>query len=274
MASLKNGIVRAFASTCICLFIFISRVNAQFDYDLYIGTIDGSPFIVYACDTVDIPVFVSGPPIGSGTIPLLSLNQYISERLGGNFYLGNDYTFSGPQYLDQISRQNLTFDPSIWGEDTFHLADFTMVVSCDSVNTGYPVDALFTLGVIFADSQGYYIISPSLHISPLLIIGPNAAEGSIVSPDQFILNDPYPNPFNSSITIKFSLPAPADIRLSFYDISGREIRKFEFPNCRSGDKAIVWDGKDDKGNIVSSGTYFYRVNYGESSQSSRVTLVK
>jgi|WetSurMetagenome_2_1015567.scaffolds.fasta_scaffold290837_1 hypothetical protein len=258
----------------ISLLLISPTAFSQDEYHVYFGNIDESPYPVPAHDTVDIPVYVSGARIGSGTITLYAWNLYISERLGGYFYLGGDYNFAIPQYYEVYSRQSLNFSPSFWEEGIFRLADFTMVMDADSSYYGEVVDALEAPTVVFGDTMGYFIIFPLVHISPLLILGMDAAEEPISQPGNFDLFSAYPNPFNSYTTIRFTLTEVSDVAIEVYDIAGRQVRSLNIPGCRAGENHTTWDGRDNGGDPVSSGTYIYRLTAGKLSNFSRVTLIK
>lgn len=79
-------------------------------------------------------------------------------------------------------------------------------------------------------------------------------------PDQYTLLGNYPNPFNPSTTISYSLPYLSSVELIIYDIMGREIKSFNISSQAAGYNKLVWDGKNQYGNSVTSGVYFYRVN--------------
>jgi hypothetical protein len=91
-------------------------------------------------------------------------------------------------------------------------------------------------------------------------------------PQQMELSS-YPNPFNSSTTITISNLKGGDIRLSIYNIQGREIRIFKGVSM-GGDKKVVWDATDASGKKVSSGLYFARASTPRQSQSIRLTYLK
>lgn len=80
------------------------------------------------------------------------------------------------------------------------------------------------------------------------------------TPAAFDLAQNYPNPFNPSTMISFSLPAAALVRLSVYDVLGREITTLAAGQCPAGRTSVTWDGKDASGNSVASGVYFYRID--------------
>lgn len=68
----------------------------------------------------------------------------------------------------------------------------------------------------------------------------------------------YPNPFNPSTTISYTIPYVSNVEISIYDIMGREIKSFTTYQQAKGSHKVVWDGTNSSGNRVSSGIYFYR----------------
>ena len=92
----------------------------------------------------------------------------------------------------------------------------------------------------------------------------------------YALGQNYPNPFNPDTRIDFVLPEDSDVRLSVYDLLGREVRTLA-QGPYAGSSAIpyqtVWDGNDASGTRVASGVYFYRLTARGVSGTS-TTLVK
>ncbi len=72
----------------------------------------------------------------------------------------------------------------------------------------------------------------------------------------FILLESYPNPFNQSTTISYTLTTDEQIEIKIYNIQGQLVKRFDCGKKSSGKHTVYWDGKDDKNNNVSTGTYF------------------
>ncbi|MCP4582068.1 MAG: T9SS type A sorting domain-containing protein [candidate division Zixibacteria bacterium] len=93
-------------------------------------------------------------------------------------------------------------------------------------------------------------------------------------PSEFRLSQNYPNPFNAGTSIEYSIKTESHVVLVVYDILGQEIatlvNKFQTP----GHHNITWDGRDNSGNILASGMYFYRITTNGSSKSKRMVLLK
>ena len=84
----------------------------------------------------------------------------------------------------------------------------------------------------------------------------------------------YPNPFNPSTTIRYSLPARSRVRLSVYDVAGREVAVIEDGVRAAGPHVVQWDGTDHKGLPPSTGVYFVRLDAGGETRMSKVTRMK
>ena len=93
-------------------------------------------------------------------------------------------------------------------------------------------------------------------------------------PDNFVLSQNYPNPFNPSTSIQLSLPARTSVKLSVYDILGREVVVLVDGELSAGSYAVEWDGKDKTGSTVTSGVYLYKLETDKFSESKKMILMK
>jgi|GEM_PF-2393684 len=90
-----------------------------------------------------------------------------------------------------------------------------------------------------------------------------------LSPLTFDLLPCYPNPFNASTTIPFTISAPGEVNLVVYDALGREIQALGIGHWASGNHSVVWNAGG-----YASGVYMVRLSNGESSQTMKLMLVK
>lgn len=85
----------------------------------------------------------------------------------------------------------------------------------------------------------------------------------------------YPNPFNPQTTIAFDLPTQGMVTLRVFDLAGRLVRVIVGGEQYSpGRHEVIWNGRDDTGRPVASGTFFCRLESGSFSETKRVALVK
>lgn len=75
----------------------------------------------------------------------------------------------------------------------------------------------------------------------------------------YALAQNYPNPFSTQTTINFQLPQPSMVSLRIYNVTGQLIRTFIDRPLDTGNHSIIWSGKTDEGQSVSSGIYFYEL---------------
>jgi len=84
----------------------------------------------------------------------------------------------------------------------------------------------------------------------------------------------YPNPFNPSTTIRYAVPSASHVTVSVYDTWGRSVRTLAEGYHEEGEYSVVWDGRDQRGEQVSSGVYLCRVVGPQVSSTIRMTLVR
>ena len=70
----------------------------------------------------------------------------------------------------------------------------------------------------------------------------------------------YPNPFNPTTTINFSIQNDSKIELTIYNIRGQKVKQLVSNQLSAGQHSVVWNGVDDKSKPVSSGVYLYKLN--------------
>ncbi len=92
--------------------------------------------------------------------------------------------------------------------------------------------------------------------------------------NDFILVNAYPNPFNPSTIIDFSLFENENVSLSIYDINGKEINKILEKYLLKNTYKVEWNGRDYNGNYVPSGIYLVNLTTNSGVYSRKVTLIK
>ncbi|MBL7959178.1 choice-of-anchor D domain-containing protein, partial [bacterium] len=93
-------------------------------------------------------------------------------------------------------------------------------------------------------------------------------------PTRIELVQNYPNPFNPSTTIKFGLPDEGKIKLVIYNVLGQKVRELINESREAGFHTVIWNGKNDMGQQVSSGLYIYRLETLKGVQSKKMLLIK
>ena len=93
-------------------------------------------------------------------------------------------------------------------------------------------------------------------------------------PEKFSLYQNYPNPFNPNTTIRYDIVNSTHVSLFVYDITGKLVRTIVNEVQATGERAIVWDGRNDNGETMGSGIYFYELTAGELKETKKMILVK
>jgi hypothetical protein len=122
-------------------------------------------------------------------------------------------------------------------------------------NTGTDDEMLFDgmMHMYYQPGDELIDIESIINSDPLLGVNENKLNNSIVSCFAF------PNPFNSSVSLRYSLTQSANVSVDITDLLGRKIVSFELGSKAGGDHLWDWDGKDANGNKSSSGIYFYKI---------------
>ncbi len=98
---------------------------------------------------------------------------------------------------------------------------------------------------------------------------PVGVEEKIETPQQFVLYQNYPNPFNPRTTIAFDLPSSGEVKLMVYDLMGREVLTLLHEFRNAGHHQVELDATS-----LSSGAYFYRIEYDGQQQIKRLMVIK
>ncbi len=95
-----------------------------------------------------------------------------------------------------------------------------------------------------------------------------------VIPGGVTLSQNRPNPFNPVTTIAYGIPETGHVTIEVYNVSGRTIATLVDEDIEAGTHEVVWRGRNDDGESVGSGIYFYRIRSGESTSMKKMILLK
>ncbi|MFZ5980003.1 MAG: T9SS type A sorting domain-containing protein, partial [Candidatus Zixiibacteriota bacterium] len=93
-------------------------------------------------------------------------------------------------------------------------------------------------------------------------------------PTSFILHQNFPNPFNPTTTISFSLPTADDVNLEIFNLLGQKVTTLQSGRLPAGEHAYDWNATDDSGQNVATGVYFYRLKTSSFTQTRKMMLLK
>ena len=181
---------------------------------------------------------------------------------------------------------NISIDP-LFTESDYHLSDNSPCIDAgdpdslyydieDPANPGYalyPASGTITNDMGMDGGHGYH--------DEIIFVPGN--DNNTVSADNNITLSNYPNPFNPSTTISFSVPQTALFAtIEIYNIKGQKVKALEcvrqLPDAAAKElqhsKTVIWNGDDENMKPVSSGIYFARLKAGKTEASCKMLLLK
>ncbi|MFC1607682.1 FlgD immunoglobulin-like domain containing protein [Candidatus Latescibacterota bacterium] len=95
-----------------------------------------------------------------------------------------------------------------------------------------------------------------------------------LQPKEFSITGNYPNPFNPTTTIDFTIPDSGYACLNVFNVSGQKVRELVAGNLYAGKHSVTWDGRDQNGMSVSSGVYITRLMMRDKVTTGQMILIK
>lgn len=100
------------------------------------------------------------------------------------------------------------------------------------------------------------------------------APGGEALPSDFALMQNHPNPFNPETVIAYRLPERGRVTLEIYNLLGQKVRTLVRGIQSAGTHEARWDGTDDRGQPLSSGVYYYRLEFGDQSRVRKMVYLR
>ncbi len=147
-----------------------------------------------------------------------------------------------------------------WREETFDLTPYEGQSA--TFRFRFASDALET-------EEGWYIDDVSITSA-----GTGVSDSDASIPARFALKQNAPNPFNPMTTIAYSLPEAAHVIVRVYSVAGKVVATLKDGVEGAGQRSVVWDGTNDRGQSVGSGIYFCSMTAGEFSDRKMMVLLK
>ncbi len=195
---------------------------------------------------------LAGSPVNSEEIAssnaVLSWHLPVQPKEGQTFTVefANDEAFSNVKTIDKISN------------------NFVELNNLSSGEYFWRVRGVNSNGESFYSGTGNFTISGATGVENY----------ENIVPQKFEVYQNYPNPFNPNTVIKFGLPEAAFVSVKIYNMLGQEIKTLINSEKNAGTYNLQWNGHDNSGKKVSSGTYIYRVVSGNNIISKKMILLK
>ena len=122
--------------------------------------------------------------------------------------------------------------------------------------------------------EGITLVTPAAKEISYEFTDQSKTDGKGTLPQSYGLFQNFPNPFNATTQIRYALPEAAQVRLEVFNILGQKVKTLVNEFQTAGNKQVVWEGRNENGDVVSSGVYFYRINAGKYNQVMKMSLLK
>jgi hypothetical protein len=197
-----------------------------------------------------------------------------------------EWTVDAPHSDNCLIRVSKAADPAIndtsdWAFSVFELVNWLSVTPMSgdvTVGSRAALQVLFdSSGLSEGDYHANIVITSNGGdpvVVPVLMNVSATGVGELETQPTFAIRGVHPNPFNPVTTIAFSVPMTSSVRLAIYDVSGRLVRVLLDSEVDSGDRTVVWDGRDDRGRDVGSGVYFCRMEADGFGDTAKMVLMK
>jgi hypothetical protein len=135
-----------------------------------------------------------------------------------------------------------------------------------------PADSTYTRTLVSAQANPVRVFMRILSSS---VKGVGIEDERVIIPSDYVLEQNYPNPFNPTTNIRFELPRDKAVSLTIFDVSGRVVKTLvDNQHMQQGVHEIQWDGTNQAGAQVASGTYLYQLKFGNFAHTKTMVLLK
>ena len=133
--------------------------------------------------------------------------------------------------------------------------------------------------VVNSDSNVSYIsryydeASLQAHLNEITDV---AKSPTFEAPDDFSLAQNYPNPFNPTTQISYRIKSlnPINVELTVYNVLGIKVRTLVNRKQTTGNYSANWDGRDDSGELLPAGLYYYKIKAGDFNQTKKMLFIQ
>ena len=147
---------------------------------------------------------------------------------------------------------------------------------------GTQMNYLYTDTEVATDATYYYWLESvslngeSEYYGPLMVTVNAAGEEPVIPviPVETKLFSAFPNPFNPSTNLRYSMKEAGDVRIEVYNVKGQILETFNNSHNQPGYYQISWDGRDANGSLVGTGLYFCRMTSGKYTSTKKMILAK
>ncbi len=216
-----------------------------------VGGVQGSPSFAIDLNNIDYGSFLVGETVA---VPLTIMNTGTALMIG-------EMQVNAPFYLIPAGSNPLSVVSYIVPAES----ELEIMVAFMPSQAGDFTEFLS----ITSDDPSMSMMEIELTATATPVSNPNE-----VVPVVTELKGNYPNPFNPTTTIQFSVKDSGPVSIDVYNVLGQKVRTLVNGQLNAGNHSITWNGRDDRNRNVASGIYFYRMRAGSYSQTKKMVMMK
>ena len=185
---------------------------------------------------------------------------------------------------DTVTSRTFQFD---WG-DPIYATKYYLQMATDTlflaplIAESTITHSNFSLETPLTDGHYYWRVragntngwGPFSLISDFFVFEVSGIKDHNLLPSEFKLYQCYPNPFNQSTLISFDLPVESRVIFQIFNITGALVANPALARMSAGHHSLIWSGRDEEGNSLASGIYFYRLEANQFTYIKSMTLIK
>jgi hypothetical protein len=240
---------------------------------LYYGCLSG--FYVYSLSNPAAPQLVGSCNLGSGgwvfDLDVAGHYAYVADGYGGlrivdvsNPTNPTEVHWIGGYWVGSVTAA----EDIVIMDDLTRISIYNVTDPINPILVGYYSTSEYMTDM---EIQGQYLFTTSIY--EFRAYKCDALTNVITSinsiPTEFSLLPPYPNPFNSTLTIPFTLPIQSEATISIYNILGQQVRRFAFPPLSPGAHRVLWNASS-----CASGVYIIRLISSNKELNQKALLLK
>ncbi|MCA9726245.1 MAG: T9SS type A sorting domain-containing protein [Candidatus Eisenbacteria bacterium] len=127
---------------------------------------------------------------------------------------------------------------------------------------------------VYPTSDGFVVGGSETRIVHATDLSPASVPSDPTLPTGLVLGTAMPNPATDRVTLQWSTQETGSVAIDVHTVDGRVVREVYRGSTAAGDHRVEWDGRDAKGRLVPSGTYFFSASNGRGTQTRRVVVIR
>jgi hypothetical protein len=242
-------------------------------YERYVPSLDPQRWLLQyhwstdACSTWSSISSPSDTSTGNRVLPSLHV---LEENDVSNLTLAYRYEIGAePRQIRYIYKQNAQSVPSVWTVPYTGVNDYAPDDS--PPHRAYTIrgtDNSIGSAVLYVRSAYEDLYFDAFSFTAV----DNEVEDKPIR--RFSLDQNYPNPFNPTTKIEFVLSKSEQVKIEIFNILGEKVKTLMDQHLKAGRQLVEWDGKDESGEEVASGVYFYRLQTKDFTQTKKMVLIR